>query len=474
MCDKVMHSWAFETCGTKFGVYCNDGGTYYCPAHIPEMKRQREAVAKMEAAGHVVKPARTSPGIEKKRRLSAIEKAEEAAKKTKVNPFLAMTSSRSPQATAAHLKPDAQAALAATKKDLPEMSVIERNRSMKQKLPPSGLRGRQVTQRKTIEPKVSAQTRVNEFPAQSLRVQAGDLYCGCCKTILSKMKTTVKVHVESVKHIQALKTFNVKADQDQQLGGELVAYYKANPDEKDSSVREADAVFRYRVVETFMAAGVELAKINAFKQLLQRSGHTISDASGMGNSFVPKIEAAEIDLISRELTDQHVSYQFDGTTRLGEAIAMVARFCDEGFNIQYRMAAFLTTFSHTKGKNAGALLVRQLLTTLKVDMELTTAFTRDSCAANNTAMGTLQPLFVASEDFLCICHTVDNMGNHFHLEVLGGFMTHWLILVQHQAEAKAKWKATIKTSMKGFSNTRWWSKNEVQNEIAENYAAVPR
>ena len=50
-------------------------------------------------------------------------------------------------------------------------------------------------------------------------------------------------------------------------------------------------------------------------------------------------------------------------------------------------------------------------------------------------------------------------------------MTAWLILVQRGA-ARVIWKEQIGTAMIGYSTIRWWSKAEVQNEIAVNYGLL--
>jgi type IV secretory pathway VirB10-like protein len=212
-CENVMHSWATETCGTVLmGVYNRDA-KYFCPAHIPEVKAQKEAFAKMKAAGHHVQGERSSPRKETSaaaaaghhvRKLNAVEKAEEAAKRPRQNPFKSMMGKRSMAAANSTDEPQRAAeaaAIAVVEKDLPQMAGMERDRKMKKKVePPKGVRGRQHAARSTPEPKIPAITRVNEFPNQSFRVQFGDLFCGCCKTVLSKIKGTIKTHIESDLH----------------------------------------------------------------------------------------------------------------------------------------------------------------------------------------------------------------------------------------------------------------------------------
>lgn len=51
-------------------------------------------------------------------------------------------------------------------------------------------------------------------------------------------------------------------------------------------------------------------------------------------------------------------------------------------------------------------------------------------------------------------------------------MTPWLGLVQHHPSAKKRWKEKIGGTMKGFSNVRWFSREEVCNDIALNFASL--
>ena len=52
--------------------------------------------------------------------------------------------------------------------------------------------------------------------------------------------------------------------------------------------------------------------------------------------FIPKIEKAELDLLVSELKDQYIGIAFDGTSRLGEAINVTARWCSADFEIVMR------------------------------------------------------------------------------------------------------------------------------------------
>ena len=63
-----------------------------------------------------------------------------------------------------------------------------------------------------------------------------------------------------------------KAD-DADLKEDLIAYYKANPNEVMGSIDSDEMVFRYRVTETFLASGTPLSVCDVFRPLLQADMH---------------------------------------------------------------------------------------------------------------------------------------------------------------------------------------------------------
>ncbi|KAK3247415.1 hypothetical protein CYMTET_43083 [Cymbomonas tetramitiformis] len=107
-------------------------------------------------------------------------------------------------------------------------------------------------------------------------------------------------------------------------------------------------------------------------------------------------------------------------------------------------------------------------------VEFVTGWGRDSCKVNGSATGRLQVIFPGSEDLLCICHTLNNSGEHSFFPEKRDFMTSWLLLVTDNSAAGTLWKELTGTTLVSFSNTRWWSKQEVANSIAINFGLLPR
>ncbi len=64
------------------------------------------------------------------------------------------------------------------------------------------------------------------------------------------------------------------------------------------------------------------------------------------------------------------------------------------------------------------------------------------------------------------------MGTHFKFRVRDIFFRHWISLFANSYNAKLLWKERTGQSMRSYSNTRWWSKWEVQKHVYEYFGDV--
>lgn len=246
---------------------------------------------------------------------------------------------------------------------------------------------------------------------------------------------------------------------------------------EQSSLDSEVHLFRLRTVETFLASGTPLQRMQYFRPLLERNGLSLSDHSHM-RTYVPKIEAMEISILKKEINNQWLSVAFDGTSRMGEAINITGRWCSADFKLQHRLLHFVTTKHHLKGPQFASLITRVLCTNLSINPDHIIGFSRDSVSVNGAACRMLcEATFGNAENFLCICHTLNNTGEEIKFHTLEAFMTPWLELVggRHPHHgAKALWKEVVAPQrVPGFSNTRWHSKAEIQFVLAENFNRIP-
>ena len=85
-----------------------------------------------------------------------------------------------------------------------------------------------------------------------------------------------------------------------------------------------------------MGAAIPLSKLDAFRDLLEENAVRLTDRRHMSD-LIPFLHAQEQDDIKSEISERPLSVIFDGTTRLGEAMAIVVRFVDDSFTVQQRL-----------------------------------------------------------------------------------------------------------------------------------------
>ena len=83
--------------------------------------------------------------------------------------------------------------------------------------------------------------------------------------------------------------------------------------------------------------------------------------------LIPFIQKRETGAISEEIKGMDVSVIFDGTTRLGEALAIVLRYIDNEWKIKQRVRLQIVVKSLT-----GEELARELIAVLSVQYSIGT------------------------------------------------------------------------------------------------------
>ena len=169
-------------------------------------------------------------------------------------------------------------------------------------------------------------TRVKEFPGEYLFARSGKLFCTICHEELALKKSTVKKHIESGdKHQKAKTGVAQKKAKEHDIAESLKAYDKeVHPAGTHISMEER--VYRTRVVEGFLRAGIPLVKIDEVRGLLEEGSFRLTHSSHLSDC-IPPILKSEKQSIRKEIEGKEVSVVFDGMSRLGEALAVVLRYC---------------------------------------------------------------------------------------------------------------------------------------------------
>ena len=113
-------------------------------------------------------------------------------------------------------------------------------------------------------------------------------------------------------------------------------------------------VYRVQIVTAFMRAGIPLAKIDSFREILQDNAYSLSSSQHL-RDLIPFVLKEEKSQISDEISGQPVSVIFDGTTHVCEAMAMMLRYVDSEWNIQQRLVRLLLLAKSLTGEEVARL-----------------------------------------------------------------------------------------------------------------------
>ena len=87
-------------------------------------------------------------------------------------------------------------------------------------------------------------------------------------------------------------------------------------------------------MEEFLKAGIPIGKVDRLRPLLEKNGYRLTHSAHLGQ-YVSLIFKQEVERIKKELSlpgedmTRDVSVIFDGSTRQGEAIAIILRFIND-------------------------------------------------------------------------------------------------------------------------------------------------
>ena len=87
-------------------------------------------------------------------------------------------------------------------------------------------------------------------------------------------------------------------------------------------------LYRFDLIQSFLTAGIPLSKIDCLRSFLEKYGHRLTSQSHL-RELIPSVLQKEKETLKSELSEaKAVSTIFDGSTRLGEALAIIVRFVE--------------------------------------------------------------------------------------------------------------------------------------------------
>ena len=98
---------------------------------------------------------------------------------------------------------------------------------------------------------------------------------------------------------------------------------------------------------------------------------------------------------------------------------------------------------------------------------------RDGASVNQAALDRIAFDFPKMLNVVCFSHTLDNVGN-LVIPTLLEFGSVWIRLFRHSYKAKLLWKDLTGQRPRSYTETRWWSKWEVYQQILMQFGDIER
>ena len=183
------------------------------------------------------------------------------------------------------------------------------------------------------------------------------LRCDACSETLSKKKSTVRKHIRSAKHNDAKKAIQNSKKKYQSL----LTFLQRN-DEKENpkgeTLSEDTRLFRFDLGESFLSAGIPFSKIDHLHSFLEKYGHRLT-AHGHLSQMIPSVLKKEKTTLRTELSQVDAcSVIFDGSTRLGEALAIVVCLVDSQWNVQQHLIRLQALAKSLKANELAQCLIQ--------------------------------------------------------------------------------------------------------------------
>ena len=268
--------------------------------------------------------------------------------------------------------------------------------------PPKGKRGcRGVTD---AEPKnITALQRVKAFPDEPLCVSNSKLFCNACREEMSLKMSSVRNHIRCTKHEEGRRRLKRQGGKGETTADALVAHNKETH-LRGETLPHSQQVHRVRVLTCFIRAGVPLRKYEHFRELLEENATRLSNR----RHIIPFVLKEEQQRIKQEISSKSVSVIFDGTSRLGEALAVVVRFVSDDWTIEQRLLRVQLLAKSL------SVIAREIISILSTSYSIQSnqliACMRDGAASNGVAVRTLHILYPTLLDVKCYSHTLDRVG----------------------------------------------------------------
>lgn len=240
--------------------------------------------------------------------------------------------------------------------------------------------------------------------------------------------------------------------------------YLRETNAEGSTLPDSVLLFRIKCLRAFLQASIAINKIDLLRDVLEEYGEKLTGRQHLGD-LIPMVRDQERRDLKKMLCGRPLSLIFDGTTKLGEAMAILVRFVEDDFTICQKLIRLQLVAKSMSGDEIAHTLLSTLAVTYQVGSEQILASMRDRAKVNDVAVRSMKPLYTKLFDVGCFSHTLDHVGEAVVSEQLDIFVSSWVQLFSHSPKSRLEWKALTDVGVRSYSKTRWWSRFEVMDQL---------
>ena len=111
--------------------------------------------------------------------------------------------------------------------------------------------------------------------------------------------------------------------------------------------------------------------------------------------------------------EKHIGVIFDGTTRLGEAMAIVIRYVSESWELEQRLVRMQLLSKSMTGEEVAREWIHVLSSNYSIGPSSLIAAMRDRASVNDVATKTLKVVYPNVLDIGCFSHTINKCWGAF-------------------------------------------------------------
>jgi hypothetical protein len=278
-------------------------------------------------------------------------------------------------------------------------------------------------------------------------------------------------HIDGKKHKQYMEIkASTKKQQARLVAGTLApseGHYAriALDGTRQTSVSIEDYQFRSRVLRMCLGAKIPVNALGKIRTTLEdMTKLSLKGRTSILANHLQPIIAGGLELQIEELKGKKVSLCFDGTPRLGDVFAMVARYVevrDGKAKSRQRLIHLAFAKKSMNGPNVCAEVSSALRGKRLFHADVVAASV-DGCSVNIAAHAAIEKDYdIVWMLCLCLSHSTNNGGDEASFVILHQFWTLIQKCFSQSDNAKIIWEKHTKQPWKTYSTTRWFSKYEV-------------